>query len=230
MRRRFGVIVVGVGVFLGRMSRLGRSRQPIGRARFLDRRFRDLRQKLEMSLGAGQVVEEAQGDPAGVEFRFDPRIDAMRGMLRADRIGALRVAEVEQFSRDKAALDPPGVAVDHALGLARGVAQQRGGLGDFLLLAQEVHARVDQAGIVLERRRHRGEEFFAAIIAIGGGAHPGQGHDVLAGEFRGAHGRRVFLGVEQAVGAVFVIGDGQEIRELLAQHAFDRFVEVFLAP
>ena len=74
--RGVGVIGARVAVFLGRGPRFRRSRPPIGRARFLDRRFRYPRQQIEMALGAGQIVEEAQRDPAGVKLGVDLGVDA----------------------------------------------------------------------------------------------------------------------------------------------------------
>ena len=85
-------------------------------------------------------------------------------------------------------------------------------------------------GIVLERRRHGLDQRRAQRPARGGVARLGERHFVRAGERRGAEGRGVAFGVEQPVGAVFVVRLQQHDAEVAQDRAFGPGVEIAVAP
>ena len=64
----------------------------------------------------------------------------------------------------------------------------------------------------------------------GGDARFGERHFVGAGERRGAQRRPALLGVEQPVGAIFVVGAGQQRGESLERLGFAPGVEIVVAP
>ena len=111
---------------VGALGLFGGAALPIGGARDRQRRLSDRRCACEMTGGALGVVKEAQGDPAGVKFRVDPRGDRDGGMVGAERLGVFVAAAVEQAARHHPPLLPPAVAIDEG-GAARRILDQQGG-------------------------------------------------------------------------------------------------------
>ena len=132
-----------------------------------------------------RVVQEAQGDPAGVELRLQPRLLARGGVAGGERVGALKVSGVEQFSRQQATLHPPGVAV-LGFGGARNRGEKLCGLGDLVRLARGVDAREQKDGVGAVLRgefRDRLGQGHSLVERVGGVQ---QRLAVLAREDRGA--------------------------------------------
>ena len=77
---------------------------------------------------------------------------------------------------------------------------------------------------------HGGEEPVAATAIIGRRAGAGQQADILAGEIGGAQAGPVLAGIEQPVGAIFVIRGRQQLAEFAKELRLEALGEVVLAP
>ena len=116
-------------------------------------------------LGAGLgIVQAAQRIPAGMEFGVGGIGGAFGGMRGNDPVGGLHVALVDQFARQHAALDPPGIGIDQRGAVRRRLQHDRGGVRKLLLLAQIFGLREDIAGRTL-RGRHGLQQLGRVLVA-----------------------------------------------------------------
>ena len=101
-----------IGLRRCRAAGLGRAAEPVIGARQRDRPVGDVGDAGEMLGRRVWIVEAAQRIPAGMEFGVGGVGRAFGGMRGGDPVGGLHVALVDQFARQHAALDPPGVGID----------------------------------------------------------------------------------------------------------------------
>ena len=151
-------------------------------------------------------------------------------MLGANLVSASEVLFIEQLARDQPALDPPVVRAPEFCRIARRREHQLRRLVDMVGMALVVDALIKQRRIAAQARRNLCGNLCPgdAVGKIGLGAE--QGFAVLAGERRGAAGGRRLLAQHQPVGAVNMVGDGQDVAEILQQALFLPRIEIALAP
>ena len=140
------------------------------------------------------------------------------------------MSEVEQLARDHALFAPPLVRVDQRGCVARGAREPGGGLERAIGAARVLHAREQEAGIALKRGGHGADRPRRQGTGRRRDARLGERDFVGAGERRRAQRRRGPFGVEQPVGAIFMVGARQRRREILQHRAFRPGVEIALAP
>ncbi len=175
------------------------------------------------------VVEEAQRDPARVEFGVDLRVVRHGGVFGTDRVGRGGVAGIEHLARQHAPLRPPFIRIDEHGGVARRAPHQRRRLGDLVGSAKLLDFREDEAGIGLESGGHGGDGLVGLDVRDHRRARLGQREDVGPGdEGRTKGGDHLFL-VEQAVGAVLVISLGEVGAEIGLQPRFEGRRQLVLA-
>ena len=225
-----GALIEGPGG-LGAAHRLRRPALPVGGAGDRQRSVGGLGCEREALGGQGRIVEEAQGDPAGVEIGVDLGFGRLRphGLI-ADFERQPRLVEIEQRRGDHLALAPPAIGADHGGAIVRREAQQHRRLVDAAGAAGVLDPGEQEAGIVAERRRNgldqRGGHRRARRLDAG----LGQRENVGTGKRRGAQGGAAVTGVDQAVGAIFVIGLDERSAEVAQDDAFGQGVEIAVAP
>ena len=161
------------------------------------RRFRELGDSIEMHRRAHRVVQEAERDPAGVEFRLDLHLMRHRGMFGAKLVGGRRVVLIEEFAGEQPAFDPPCVAVDEKRGVARRSEQDIGCRADFLGMPQFVDLREQKAGVLPKGRGHLGKKLVARRFFDDCGACLGERQYVRPGQSGGAECRGCLILVEK---------------------------------
>ena len=80
-----------------------------------------------------------------------------------DLVGGLGIALVEERARDQPALDPPGVAIDDDLGIARRRQHQRRRVLDLVGAAKSLDARVDVERVAAAAPRARPSSSLSAL-------------------------------------------------------------------
>ena len=216
---------------IGVAQRLRGPTPPIGGARDGDRRLGRLGGALEAFLGGARIAEETQRDPAGVEGG----VDLVGGIVRPDCLvakleGESRLIEIEQLARDHPPFAPPPAGIDQRRAIARRELEQRRRLIGAVRAPGVLDAGELETGIIPERWRDRQRQRRRQRPARRGDPGPCERQDVRAGEGGRAQGGGETLGIEQTVGAIFVVGPGDDGAEFAQDEAFGREVEVAVAP
>ena len=225
-----GALIEGPGG-LGAAHRLRRPALPIRGPSDRQRSVGGLGGERKPLSGPGRVVEEAQGDPAGVEIGVDLGFGRLRPRrLVADFERQPRLVEIEQRRGDHLALAPPAIGADEGGAIARREAEQHRRLVDAAGAAGVLDPGEQEAGIVAERRRNGLDQRGGHRRARRPDPGSGQRDNVGTGQRRGARGGAAVTGVEQAVGAIFVIGLDERSAEVAQDDAFGQGVEISVAP
>ena len=217
---------------LGIAHSLGGSPLPIGGAGDGQGIFGSLGGERKALRGRRRVVEEAQGDPAGVEGGVDLSLGRIVGRtgLVADFKRKLRLVEVEQRAGDHLPLAPPSIRIDERGAIVRREAQQDRRLVDAPRAAGVLDPGEQETGIVAQRRRNRLDERRAHGRASRPDAGLSERQDVGAGKRRGAGASAEVARVEQAVGPISVVGLRERSAEFAQDHALRQRVEIAVAP
>ena len=212
-------------------ERLGCPALPVGGPRHRDRALGDRRHLREMLRGGGRIAGEAQGDPAGMELGLDPLLGRARRLLARHRVGGLGVAEVEELARHDPALDPPLVAVDQHVRVARRRGEHRGGGLGLVGPAEVLRPGEDVGRVAAQRRRHRGERGRGAgglVLDGPAGAHEaGIGAARVAGRPAGA---LPIVLQERPLHPVAVVDPGERVREGVEHLGLEAAAEALGAP
>ena len=109
--------------------------------------------------GHRRIVQETQRDPARGEFLLG-LVDVARRQRRVprDQIGGAVFADIEHLARQQPPFDPPFVEIVQPVRILRRAQHQLGGLGEFLLAAEQLDFREQVAGIAVQFARHRLEQ------------------------------------------------------------------------
>ena len=141
-----------------------------------------------------------------------------------------RLVEIEQRRGDHLALAPPAIGTDHGGAIVRREAQQHRRLIDAAGATGVLDPGKQQARIVAERRGNSPQQRRAHGRASGLDASLGQRQNVGTGKRRGAGGGADVTGVDQAVGAIFVIVLLKRSAEVAQDDALGQGVEIAVAP
>ena len=162
-----------------------------------------------MIVGAVGLVDETQRQPAGEEFELGEDRTAGQAVPCRQAIGELDIAGGQRVAAQALALVRPGHRPHQ---IFRRMVEDGDGLVVMSLAVLPAHALVEQAGIALQRRRHRRQRLVAAARQMGE-LEPGVGERAIIGADIGIH---PLCGVDAAVPQQPV-----ESRDLvlLAQHA-----------
>ena len=185
----------------------------------------------EMLGRLGRVAEEAQGDPAGVELA----IDFARRLLGRRRPDAEverqpRLVEIEELARHHAPLVPPAVRIDERVAVGRREAEQGRRLVGPAGAPRVLDAGEEKSRIALQRVRRRDDERRGQRPVRRDVARDRKLRLVRPGEHGRPAGGGPALRIEQAVGAVFVIGERQRRPELAQDRRLGPGVEIAVAP
>ena len=149
----------------------------------------------------------------------------------AERERLARLADVEQLARDHAPLAPPLVGIDQRRRVGRRERQPAGRLAGAIGAPRVLDAREQQAGVLLQRRRNGGDRarpvsgpLAAAMRASASATSSGPASAAAR------NAAAALLGVEQPVGAIFVVGAGEQRGESLERLRFAPRIEVVVAP
>ncbi len=105
--------------------------------------------------GRWRIVQEAQGDPAGVEGGVDLSLGGVGPYgLVADFERKSRLVEVEQRTGDHLPLAPPSVPIDERGAITRGEAQQDRRLVDAPGAPRVLDPGEEESGVVAQRGRN----------------------------------------------------------------------------
>ena len=209
---------------------LGSTGLPIGGAGAGDRRLRDLKRGGEMAERACRIVEEAQRDPASMEFSFDARFAGFRIVFGGDLEGGFGVAGIEQLACQQTALGPPIIAADDDVGIVGNGVEDGGGFLELAGAAELLEAG-ELIGCVTAQRLRHGIHQLVGIGLVGDRiARLGQLHISGRAEGRDAHRGGELLLVEEAIGAEAMILFGEQLAELLLQGVLGPGADVVLAP
>ena len=107
-----------------------------------------------MPLRRSRVVQRPQRHPAGVKLRI--RRDGWRlgAVHRCDTVGALGVANIQQFARKHPAFRPPGIRIDQRCRIARRGSHHVRGFPVLLLAPQILRLGKDIGGVARPRPVH----------------------------------------------------------------------------
>ena len=225
-----GALVEGLGQ-PGFACRLGGAALPIGHAGQRDRRLGDGRGLGEMVGGLGRIVEEAQGDPAGMELGLDPLLHGAAAMAGGDLVGEARIADIDELAGDDPALDPPFVAIHQDIAVGGGGGEDSCGFHRLVGSAQVLRPRQDVGRIAAERRRHGVQRGGGRrTLVFHGTAGADQTGVAAAGIGGGPPGRLVILLQERALHAEAVIDAGEDIRKGIHHLGLEGAPECFRAP
>ena len=225
----------GVGVeTLGRLGlahRLGGAALPIGRACDGQRVLGGGRRERKPLRGQRSVVKEAQGDPAGVEGGVDLSLGGIgpHGLI-ADFKCKARLIEIEKRTSDHLPLAPPSIPIDERVAVSRRKTQHDRRFVNAPCAARVLDPGEQETGIVAERGRNRLDQGRAHRLASRRDAGLGEREDVGAGKRRSAGASAEIARIEQAVGAIGVVGLGERDAEIAQDHAFGQGVEIAVAP
>ena len=181
--------------------------------------------------GCGRrVVEETQRDPAGMEGGVDMGGHGGGRRAGAELIGVFEIAAIEPFARHHAPLRPPFVGIDQLGGIMGRQRQPGRGVGRAVGAPRVLHAGEQQAWVGLQRGGHGGDGARRKRAAHRLDARVRQRDFVGSRQSGGAHRGPDIFGIEQAIGAVFMISAGQEDGEFLEHFALGAGFEVAFAP
>ncbi len=184
----------------------------------------------EMMRGPHRIVEETQGDPAGMEFGVDAGFVRFRRLFVADFISGRRIAGIEQLAGQKPPLDPPSIAVDQHGGVAWRGEHERGRLNDLVLMPQLMDSGVEESRIVPQVRRHGVEHRVGCRIVVRGSEQARQDDFVRPREHGIAQAARIVFLIEQAVRARLIIRRAEIGAEFAAHMRFERRHQIGMAP
>ena len=228
--RRFLVEGFGPQIGIVGLGDFGRAALPIGNPCDRDRRLRKTGRDGEMMRGPLRIVEETQGDPAGMEFGVDAGFVQFRRLFVADFISGRRIAGIEQLAGQKPPLDPPSIAVDQHGGVARRGEHERGRLNDLVLMPQFMDSGVEESRIVPQVRRHGVEHRVGCRIVVRGSEQARQDDFVRPREHGIAQAARIVFLIEQAVRARLIIRRAEIGAEFAAHMRFERRHQIGMAP
>jgi hypothetical protein len=176
-------------------------------------------------------VEEAQGDPAGVEGRVDLSLGRVGpDGLVADFKSKSRLVEVEERAGDHLPLAPPSIRIDDGGAIVRREAQHDRRLVDAPRAAGVLDPGEQETGIVTQSLGNRSDHRGAKRRASRRDAGLGERQDVGTGKRRSAGASAKVTGVEQAVGPISVVGLGERRAEFAQDDALRQGVEIPVTP
>ena len=166
---------------------------------------------------------------------MEGRVDLSLGRVRPNRLVAdfkckSRLVEVEQRAGDHLALAPPSIPIDERVAVVRRKAQQQRRLIDAPRPAGVLDPGEQETGVVAQSRRNRPDQARAHRRASRGDAGLGERQNLRTGEGRGAGASAGITRVEQAVGAIRVVGLGERSAEIAQHDALGQGVETAVAP
>ena len=175
-----------------------------------------------MLRGGCGVVEKTQRDPAGGEFLLGlVDVAGRKRRVAGDQIGGAAFAEVEHLARHQAPFDPPFVQIIKARRVPWCAQHQLGGLGEFLLAAQQLDLAEDVAGVAAQFIRNRLEQGLgiAGFLVVGDACF--RERDVACAQsLRRAHRDLVLAAIEHEVHPRLLVARRQQRAEQVERGAF----------